>query len=143
VVLTLDGPEHNTLQSEAGYIDARPKAARSMKPLATHGRTIHWGHMQTTPFGLIPKALSAGITNACRLKSNSVSAPSHTAQCLCDLTISTITATIISTIKSVITSAIISPKSICAHSPQAEVRRKYCLGAGGMVRSLPPPEMFA
>jgi len=26
-----DGPEHNTLQSEAGYIDARPKAARSMK----------------------------------------------------------------------------------------------------------------
>jgi len=29
----------NTLQSEAGYIDARPQAARSMKPLATHGRT--------------------------------------------------------------------------------------------------------
>ena len=24
-----------------------------------------------------------------------------------------------------------------------EVRRKYSLGAGGMVRSLPPPEMFA
>src|SRR3954465_8636411 len=30
------------LQSEAGYIDARPKT-RSTKPLATHGRTIHEG----------------------------------------------------------------------------------------------------
>src|ERR1700751_2360912 len=38
-----DGPEH-TLQSEAGYIDARPLSAGSMKPLATHGRTIHSGH---------------------------------------------------------------------------------------------------
>jgi len=37
-----DGPEHNTLQSEAGYIDARPLTASSAKPLATHGRTIHW-----------------------------------------------------------------------------------------------------
>jgi hypothetical protein len=37
-----DGTEHNTLQSEAGYIDARPLTARSTKTLATHGRTIHW-----------------------------------------------------------------------------------------------------
>jgi hypothetical protein len=36
-----DGPEHNTLQSEAGYIEARPLTATSAKPLATHGRTIH------------------------------------------------------------------------------------------------------
>jgi hypothetical protein len=27
--------------------------------------------------------------------------------------------------------------------PRWEVRRKYSLGAGGMIRSLPPPEMFA
>ena len=27
--------------------------------------------------------------------------------------------------------------------PQWEVRRKYSLGAGGLVRSLSPPEMFA
>src|SRR5271169_1228613 len=31
-----------TLQSEAGYIDARPLTANSTKTLATHGRTIHW-----------------------------------------------------------------------------------------------------
>jgi hypothetical protein len=31
------------LQSEAGYIGARPKT-RATKPLATHGRTIHSGH---------------------------------------------------------------------------------------------------
>src|SRR5580704_16823166 len=33
-----DGPEQ-MLQSEAGYIDARPLTASSAKPLATHGRT--------------------------------------------------------------------------------------------------------
>jgi hypothetical protein len=38
-----DGPEHNTLQSEAGYIDARPQPAKLTKPLATRGRTIHSG----------------------------------------------------------------------------------------------------
>src|SRR5260221_10759915 len=37
-----DGPEH-MLQSETGYIDARPLNASSTKPLATHGRTIHSG----------------------------------------------------------------------------------------------------
>ena len=37
-----DGPEHQTLHTEAGYIDARPKTG-SKKLLATHGRTIHWG----------------------------------------------------------------------------------------------------
>jgi hypothetical protein len=36
-----DGPEQ-MLQSEAGYIEARPLTANSAKPLATHGRTIHW-----------------------------------------------------------------------------------------------------
>src|SRR6266702_8002137 len=36
-----DGPEQ-MLQSKAGYIDARPLTASSAKPLATHGRTIHW-----------------------------------------------------------------------------------------------------
>jgi len=30
------------LQSEAGYIDARPHPPDRRKPLATHGRTIHW-----------------------------------------------------------------------------------------------------
>jgi hypothetical protein len=31
------------LQSEAGYIDARPLTTISTKTLATHGRTIHLG----------------------------------------------------------------------------------------------------
>lgn len=39
-----DGPEYKTLHTEAGYIDARPQT-KSKKPLATHGRTIHVGHM--------------------------------------------------------------------------------------------------
>ena len=39
-----DGPEPNTLQSKAGYIDARPLTATAANSLATHGRTIHWGH---------------------------------------------------------------------------------------------------
>src|SRR5882672_3970890 len=34
------------LQSEAGYIDARPLTASSAKPLATHGRTIHSGQTE-------------------------------------------------------------------------------------------------
>jgi hypothetical protein len=42
-----DGPEHNTLQAEAGYIDARPQLPDRRNPLATHGRTIHSGHKQT------------------------------------------------------------------------------------------------
>src|SRR5262249_30613849 len=33
----------NTLQSEAGYIDARPQS-RQIDENATHGRTIHWRH---------------------------------------------------------------------------------------------------
>ena len=44
-----DGPEQ-MLQSEAGYIDARPLTANSAKPLATHGRTIHLGHVWTAPW---------------------------------------------------------------------------------------------
>jgi len=39
-----DGPELNTLQSEAGYIEQDRKAARSTEPLATYGPTIHPGH---------------------------------------------------------------------------------------------------
>src|SRR6266568_1813221 len=39
-----DGPEHNTRQSEAGYIDARPPPPIRRNLLATHGRTIHPGH---------------------------------------------------------------------------------------------------
>jgi hypothetical protein len=38
----LDNPEH-MLQSQAGYIDARPHPPESTKPLAPHGRTIHVG----------------------------------------------------------------------------------------------------
>jgi hypothetical protein len=37
-----DGPEHNTLQSEAGYIDARPYLPDRRNLLAPHSRTIHW-----------------------------------------------------------------------------------------------------
>jgi hypothetical protein len=39
-------PEHNELQSKAGYIDARPVTARSPNLLATHGRTIHQGQIR-------------------------------------------------------------------------------------------------
>src|SRR5450759_2123458 len=46
-----DGPEHNTLQSEAGYIDAKPHTASSTKTLATHGRTIHLGQKLTNHRG--------------------------------------------------------------------------------------------
>src|SRR5262249_1852604 len=38
-----EGPEH-MLQSEAGYIDARPHRQDRRKPLAPHGRTIQRGH---------------------------------------------------------------------------------------------------
>ena len=34
------------LQSEAGYIDARPHQPRRRKTLATHGRTIHGGQVE-------------------------------------------------------------------------------------------------
>jgi transposase len=34
--------QREPLQSEAGYIDARPHPPNRRKPLATHGRTIHW-----------------------------------------------------------------------------------------------------
>src|SRR5580658_9953744 len=51
-----DGQEYNTLQSEAGYIDARPLTASLSKPLATHGRTIHKG--QSLPNWTI-RAMSA------------------------------------------------------------------------------------
>ena len=40
------------LQSEAGYIDARPLTTISTKTLATHGRTIHSGHEQPIDGGL-------------------------------------------------------------------------------------------
>ena len=43
---THDGPEHTTLQAEAGYIDARPYLPDRLKTLATHGRTIHWGQLR-------------------------------------------------------------------------------------------------
>src|SRR5260370_28823621 len=50
-----DGPEQ-TLQSKAGYIDARPLTASSAKPLATHGRTIHLveSRMGAVAWGLWP-----------------------------------------------------------------------------------------
>jgi len=44
-----DGSEH-TLQSEAGYIDARPHQPELRKPLASHGRTIHQGQNENPPF---------------------------------------------------------------------------------------------
>ena len=42
--------EPKTLESKAGYIDARPLTANSTKTLATHGRTIHLGHVWTAPW---------------------------------------------------------------------------------------------
>ena len=40
----------STLQSEAGYIDARPHLPELTKPLAPHGRTIHQGQNENPPF---------------------------------------------------------------------------------------------
>src|SRR5882672_2862449 len=51
-----DGPEQ-MLQSEAGYIDARPLTASSAKPLATHGRTIHPGHSRHSNCALVTSGL--------------------------------------------------------------------------------------
>src|SRR5215467_1372925 len=39
---------HDELQSETGYIDARPRLPDRRKPLATHGRTIHVGQNRPT-----------------------------------------------------------------------------------------------
>jgi hypothetical protein len=36
------------LQSEAGYIDARPQLQGSTNPLALHGRTIHQGQKRAS-----------------------------------------------------------------------------------------------
>src|SRR6516164_7503377 len=47
-----EGPEH-MLQSEAGYIDARPHRQDRRKPLAPHGRTIQTG--QNPPATLLPQ----------------------------------------------------------------------------------------
>jgi hypothetical protein len=44
-----DGSEHHTLQSEAGYIDARPHRQDPTKPLAPHGRTIQTGQKPRLP----------------------------------------------------------------------------------------------
>src|SRR3982074_2793697 len=50
------------LQSEAGYIDARPKI-RSTKLLATHGRTIHGGGMRRC-FPMLAIAVLAGCASS-------------------------------------------------------------------------------
>src|SRR6516165_6214274 len=53
----------STLQSEAGYIDARPHLPELTKPLAPHGRTIHWGQNENQPFsGLCRLRPSADIS---------------------------------------------------------------------------------
>jgi hypothetical protein len=51
-----DGPEQ-MLQPKAGYIDARPLTASSAKPLATHGRTIHWVKLRNTQ----PEQMSSAL----------------------------------------------------------------------------------
>ena len=44
-LISMVARSNTPLQSEAGYIDARPKT-RSTKLLATHGRTIHAGQVR-------------------------------------------------------------------------------------------------
>src|SRR6516162_5304713 len=65
-----DGSEH-TLQSEAGYIDARPHQPESRKPLAPHGRTIHVGQNENSPIlglcQLLPPAPDIGLPMLRRL----------------------------------------------------------------------------
>jgi len=53
----------STLQSEAGYIDARPHLPELTKPLAPHGRTIHLGQNENPPpEGLCQLPPAADIT---------------------------------------------------------------------------------
>src|SRR5258708_21159538 len=102
-----DGPEH-MLQSEAGYIDARPADTSSTKPLATHGRTIHSaghfrsapinGHRQTGPAGpvraqeptwrQIERGQFAGVsgTNALHCTGTTRRTPHHS-RCLCSVSL--------------------------------------------------------
>src|ERR1700681_5120034 len=59
------------LQSETGYIDARPLNASSTKPLATHGRTIHLGQteknsVRANVFRVTPESGHCSIQSACR-----------------------------------------------------------------------------
>src|SRR5208283_5272774 len=54
-----DGPEHNTLQSKAGYIDARPLTASSAKstcnarPDHTYGSCVDGAHGSRDSFGFL------------------------------------------------------------------------------------------
>src|SRR5258705_9142904 len=59
------------LQSKAGYIDARPLTASSAKPLATHGRTIHWGQTQKSECATGQSALPSRtdiVSRACQVR---------------------------------------------------------------------------
>src|SRR5438445_8319212 len=55
-----DGREH-MLQSEAGYIDARPHLPELTKPLAPHGRTIHWVSCDTAAAAHSSTASRSGL----------------------------------------------------------------------------------
>src|SRR6266446_3988309 len=71
-----DGPEHNTLQSEAGYIDARPPPPIRRNLLATHGRTIHWVKLRRTQcehmFSALPRTRTLfdaiGMSQTCHTR---------------------------------------------------------------------------
>ena len=54
------------LQLETGYINARPLITRSTNLLATHGRTIHPGHQQTSRCSNEPSALPYERTSSAR-----------------------------------------------------------------------------
>src|SRR6516225_7954353 len=63
-----EGPEH-MLQSEAGYIDARPHRQDRRKPLAPHCRTIQTGQSETPNHvrdeGSFPLKRSLGAGDGC------------------------------------------------------------------------------
>jgi hypothetical protein len=59
------------LQSEAGYIDARPLTASSAKPLATHGRIIHQGQTEKSGLATGKSALPSRtdiVSPACQVR---------------------------------------------------------------------------
>ena len=64
-LISMVARSNEPLQSEAGYIDARPQT-RSTKLLATHGRTIHPGHPRRSTLVRFGSEAVSSTPNNCR-----------------------------------------------------------------------------
>jgi len=63
-LISMMAGSNEPLQSEAGYIDARPPTARLTILLATHGRTIHSGQARRSRQCRSPSAHTSATDNA-------------------------------------------------------------------------------